>query len=59
MLSFIADAAAPEAPHPAPVELHPLAAAGGAALFDEACPPRLIASRAADAPRSVSGPKSQ
>ncbi len=45
MVSFVA--AAPDAPHPAPVELHPLAAEGGAALFDEACPPRPIASRAA------------
>jgi hypothetical protein len=57
MVSFIA--AAPDAPHPAPVALHPLAAEGGAALFDEACPPRTIASRAADAPGvAVSGSKS-
>jgi hypothetical protein len=59
ILSFIADAAAPVAPHPAPIALRPLAAEGGAALFDEACPPRPIALRAADALRAVSGPKSQ
>ena len=39
VVSFIADAAAPDAPHPAPVELRPLAADGAAALFEEACPP--------------------
>jgi hypothetical protein len=59
VVSFIADAAAPDAPHPAPVELHLLAAEGGAALFDEACPPRPVASRAADAPRAASDSKSQ
>jgi len=59
VVSFIADAAAPDAPHPAAVELHPLAAEGGAALFDEACPPRPVASRAADAPRAASDSKSQ
>ena len=59
IVSFIADAAAPDAPHPAPVELRPLAADGAAALFEEACPPRPIASRAADAPPAASGPKSQ
>ena len=48
--SFIADADAPDAPHPAPVELRPMAADGGAALFDEACPPRPVTARvAADA----------
>ena len=46
MVSFVADAAAPDAPHPAPVELRPLTADGGAALFEEACPPRPIAARA-------------
>ena len=60
VVSFIADAAAPDAPHPAPVVLSPLAADGGPALFDEACPPKPIASRAADAPRgAVSDSKSQ
>ncbi len=59
IVSFIADAAAPDAPHPAPVELRPLAAEGGAALFDEACPPRPIASRAADAPRAATDSNSR
>jgi hypothetical protein len=60
VVSFVADDAAPDAPHPAPVVLSPLAADGGPALFDEACPPRPIASRAADAPRAVvSDPKFQ
>ena len=59
VVSFIADAAAPDAPHPAPVVLSPLAADGGPALFDEACPPRPIASRAAVAPPAASDPKSQ
>ncbi len=59
MLSFVADAVAPDAPHPAPVELRLLAAEGGAALFDEACPPRLIAARAAGAKRAASDSKSQ
>ena len=60
VVSFIADAAAPDAPRPAPVVLTPLAADGGQALFDEACPLKPIASRAADAPRGiVSDSKSQ
>ncbi len=59
MVSFIADAGAPDAPRPAPVELRPLAADGGAALFDEACPPRPVAASATDAPRAASDPKSQ
>jgi hypothetical protein len=46
VLSFIADAAAPQAPHPAPVVFTPFAAEGGAALFDEACPPRATAGSA-------------
>jgi hypothetical protein len=54
VVSFIADAAAPDAPHPAPVVLSPLAADGGPALFDEACPPKPIAPRGA-----VSDSKSQ
>jgi hypothetical protein len=59
MVSFIADAAAPDAPHPAPVELSPLGADGAAALFDEACPPRPVASSATDAPRVASDSKSR
>jgi len=56
VVSFIADA--PDAPRPAPVALSPLAADGGPALLDEACPPRPIVSRAADAPSAASGSKS-
>ena len=52
VVSFVADAAAPDAPHPTPVALSPLAADGAAALFDEACPPKPIASRAASDSRS-------
>jgi hypothetical protein len=59
VISFIADAATPDAPHPAPVALNPLAADGGPALFDEACPPKPVASRAADAPSVASGSKSR
>lgn len=57
VVSFIADAATPGAPHPAPVALNPLAADGGPALFDEACPPRSVAAR--DAPSLASGSKSR
>ena len=56
VVSFIADAAAP---HPAPVTVNPLAADGGPALFDEACPPRSVASHAADALLAASDPKSR
>jgi hypothetical protein len=59
VVSFIADAAAPATPHPAPVTLSPLAADGGPALFDEACPPRSVASHAADASLAASDPKSR
>jgi hypothetical protein len=60
VVSFVADPATPDAPHPAPVVLSPFAAVGGPALFDEACPPRPIAWRVADAPRTIlSDPTSQ
>jgi len=59
VVSFIADTAAPDASDPAPVELRPLAADGGAALFDEACPARPIASGAADSPPGTNGSRSQ
>ena len=60
VVSFVADAAAPDAPHPAAVALSPLAADGGPALFDEACPPRSVAASPSGAPVvAVSGPKSQ
>jgi len=59
IVSFIADPAAPGAPHPAPIELRPLTAAGGSALFDEACPPKPVASSAANAPPAASEPKSR
>ncbi|MGA2493911.1 MAG: hypothetical protein ABSF67_13305 [Roseiarcus sp.] len=60
VVSFVADAAAtPDAPHPAPVALSPLAADGAPALFDEACPPKPVASRAADAPPATSDSKSR
>jgi hypothetical protein len=59
VVSFIADSSAPGAPHPAPVALSPLAADGGPALFEEACPPKSVASRAAGASLAVSDPKSR
>jgi hypothetical protein len=58
VVSFVADAAAPAAPHPAPVALRPLAADGAAALFDEACPAKPVA-RAVDAAPAASGSKSR
>ena len=59
MVSFIADAAAPDAPRPAPSWLNFREAEGATALFDEACPLRPIAARAADAHRAASGSKRQ
>ena len=56
VVSFIADA--PDAPHPAPVTLSPLAADGGPALFEEACPPKQLSSHAVAAPFAVSDSKS-
>jgi len=56
IVSFIADA---DAPHPAPVQLRPLAAEGGGALFDEACPPRPGVARIAETPVVASDPKSR
>jgi hypothetical protein len=58
VVSFIADAAASDAPHPAPVALRPLAADGAAALFDEACPPKPVA-RAVDAASGANDSKSR
>ena len=59
VVSFVADRAAPDAPRPAPIMLSLRGAEGATALFDEACPLKLIASRAANAaPPSVSGSKS-
>jgi len=56
VVSFIGDA--PDAPHPAPVTVNPLAVDGGRALFEEACPPKPLSSRAAAAPLAVSDSKS-
>lgn len=59
VVSFIADNAAPDAPRPAPILLNLKAGEGATALLDEACPPKPIAARAADAHRVASDSKSQ
>ena len=56
VVSFVGDT--PDAPHLAPVTLNPLAADGGPALFEEACPPKPLSSRAVAVPLAVSDSKS-
>jgi hypothetical protein len=58
VISFIADGVEPDAPHPAPIVLSLKSGEGTTALLDEACPPRSVAARAADAHRGASDSKS-
>jgi len=58
VISFIADGVEPDAPHPAPIVLGLKSGEGTTALLDEACPPRSVAARAADAHRGASDSKS-
>ena len=59
VVSFIADAAAPDAPHPAPVALTPARRRRRPRPVRRSLPAKPVASRAADAPPVASGPKSR
>jgi hypothetical protein len=59
VVSFIADNGALDAPHPAPIVLSLKDGEGTTALLDEACPPKPLAARAADARHVPSGATAQ